>query len=60
VGDVVLNLLIEKEQFFSYPNLKPCILTGVGSLFATQTWVGSLFTTQKASTWRAGKYLLAN
>jgi len=25
-----------------------------------QTWVGSLFATQKASTWRASKYLLAD
>jgi len=27
VGDAVLNLLMAREQFVSYPNLKPGILT---------------------------------
>ena len=31
MSDVVLNLLIEKEQFFSYPNLKPGILNPLRS-----------------------------
>jgi len=31
VGDAGLNLLIAKEQFFSYPNLKPGILTPLRS-----------------------------
>ena len=65
-------MLIEKEQFFSCPNLKRDILTLLRSKNVDYEKLARVAIkhvldgylqhkkTQKASTWRASKYLLAD